>query len=211
METINKWTERDHAVGYLSVADRIPHRKEGEGVLLEHIPSHTNRILDLGCGDGRLLALALKERPKAQGVALDFSPAMLQRARERFSGSPNITVIEHNLDRLLPELGSFDAVVSSFAIHHCSHERKRSLYEEVFRILRPGGIFCNLEHVSSPTQQLHARFLTAIGESVETEDPSNKLLEVETQLAWLRSIGFEDVDCHWKWLELALLCGSKPA
>ncbi len=211
METINKWTERDHAVGYLSVADRIPHRKEGEGVLLEHIPSHTNRILDLGCGDGRLLALALKERPKAQGVALDFSPAMLQRARERFSGSPNITVIEHNLDRLLPELGSFDAVVSSFAIHHCSHERKRSLYEEVFRILRPGGIFCNLEHVSSPTQRLHARFLTAIGESVETEDPSNKLLEVETQLAWLRSIGFEDVDCHWKWLELALLCGSKPA
>jgi len=211
VETINKWTERDHAVGYLSVADRIPHRKEGEGVLLEHIPSHTNRILDLGCGDGRLLALALKERPKAQGVALDFSPAMLQRARERFSGSPNITVIEHNLDRLLPELGSFDAVVSSFAIHHCSHERKRSLYEEVFRILRPGGIFCNLEHVSSPTQQLHARFLTAIGESVETEDPSNKLLEVETQLAWLRSIGFEDVDCHWKWLELALLCGSKPA
>ncbi len=211
METINKWTERDHAVGYLSVADRIPHRKEVEGVLLEHIPSHTNRILDLGCGDGRLLALALKERPKAQGVALDFSPAMLQRARERFSGSPNITVIEHNLDRLLPELGSFDAVVSSFAIHHCSHERKRSLYEEVFRILRPGGIFCNLEHVSSPTQQLHARFLTAIGESVETEDPSNKLLEVETQLAWLRSIGFEDVDCHWKWLELALLCGSKPA
>jgi len=211
VETINKWTERDHAVGYLSVADRIPHRKEGEGVLLEHIPSHTNRILDLGCGDGRLLALALKERPKAQGVALDFSPAMLQRARERFSGSPNITVIEHNLDRLLPELGSFDAVVSSFAIHHCSHERKRSLYEEVFRILRPGGIFCNLEHVSSPTQQLHARFLTAIGESVETEDPSNKLLEVETQLAWLRSIGFEDVDCHWKCLELALLCGSKPA
>ncbi|PYU07172.1 MAG: methyltransferase [Acidobacteria bacterium] len=212
METINKWTERDHAVGYLSVADRIPHRKEGEGVLLEHIPAHTNRILDLGCGDGRLLALALKDRPKAaQGVALDFSPAMLQRARERFSGSPNITVIEHNLDRLLPELGSFDAVVSSFAIHHCSHERKRSLYEEVFRILRPGGIFCNLEHVSSPTQRLHARFLTAIGESVETEDPSNKLLEVETQLAWLRSIGFEDVDCHWKWLELALLCGSKPA
>jgi len=211
VETINKWMERAHAGGDRSVADRRHNRKEGEGVLLEHIPAHTNRILDLGCGDGRLLALALKERPKAQGVALDFSPAMLQRARERFSGSPNITVIEHNLDRLLPELGSFDAVVSSFAIHHCSHERKRSLYEEVFRILRPGGIFCNLEHVSSPTQRLHARFLTAIGESVETEDPSNKLLEVETQLAWLRSIGFEDVDCHWKWLELALLCGSKPA
>jgi len=56
---------------------------------------------------------------------------------------------------------------------------------------------------------LHEHFLSKIGISPENEDPSNKLLDVETQLGWLREIGFVDVDCYWKWLELALLVGRK--
>jgi tRNA (cmo5U34)-methyltransferase len=107
---------------------------------------------------------------------------------------------------------AFDAVVSSFAIHHLSHKRKRSLYSEVFGILNPAGIFCNLEHVASPTPGLRERFLTAIGAKLTKfvkEDKSNKLLAMGTQLYWLREIGFIDVDCYWKWLELALLVGIK--
>jgi hypothetical protein len=52
--------------------------------------------------------------------------------------------------------------------------------------------------------------MKSIGESVENEDPTNKLLDVQTQVEWLRAIGFEDVDCYWKWLELALLIGYRP-
>jgi SAM-dependent methyltransferase len=157
-----------------------------------------------------LLALVLVRFPQAAGLAIDFSPAMLERAHRRFAGDKRVEVREHNLDHPLPQLGSFDAVVSSFAIHHLTHERKTALYGEVFSLLKPGGAFCNLEHVSSPTPRLHAQFLAAIGQTVESEDPSNKLLDVETQLNWLRTIGFEDVDCHWKWLELALLSGLRP-
>ena len=210
MPTINEWATAEHALAYLSRADAIPHRTEGEAVLLEFVPRDVKRILDLGTGDGRLLALLKIERAPAQALALDFSPTMLQAARERFASDPTITVIEHNMDTPLPDLGRFDAIVSSFAIHHCTHDRKRALYQEIFAALRPGGVFCNLEHVDSPSPAMHAQFLHSMGWSPENEDPSNKLLDMETQLGWLRDLGFADVDCYWKWRELALLIGFRP-
>jgi tRNA (cmo5U34)-methyltransferase len=208
---VNLWSTTEHALGYLAKADSIPHRTEGEAVLLEYIPQNAKRILDLGTGDGRLMALLKIDRPSATGVALDFSPVMLEKARDRFHDDKSIETISHNLDDPLPDIGKFDAIVSSFAIHHVTHERKQSLYAEIFDRLNPSGVFANLEHVASPNQKIHMQFLTKIGYTPETEDPSNKLLDVETQLGYLREIGFADVDCYWKWLELALLIGLKPS
>jgi tRNA (cmo5U34)-methyltransferase len=207
---VNEWRDPAHALAYLQRADGIPHRTEGEAVVLELLPPRVERILDLGCGDGRLLALARLARPEAKGVAIDFSPAMLEKARARFADDP-VTVVAHDLSEPLPTLGTFDAVISSFAIHHLVDARKRELYRDVFAILEPGGRFCNLEHVSSPTDVLHSEFFHALGQSVEEEDPSNRCIPVDVQLAWLRHIGFTDVDCFWKWRELALLAGTKPA
>jgi SAM-dependent methyltransferase len=205
---VNLWPSAEHALEYLRRADSIPHRVEGEAALLEFLPSRLQRILDLGSGGGRLLALVKAARPGGQYVALDFSPTMLETLRKLFAAEHHVEIIAHDLDKQLPSLGVFDAIVSSFAIHHLEHARKRALYEEVFALLAPGGVFCNLEHVSSPNAKLHAEFLKAI--EYEEEDPSNKLLDAETQLAWLCEIGFTDVDCHWKWRELALLAGVKP-
>lgn len=207
---VNLWTSPDHVRDYLDRADQISHRTEGEAALLEFIPATTGRILDLGTGDGRLLALVRGAYPETEAVAIDFSPAMIAAARQRFADDSRVQVIAHNLDASLPNLGKFDAIISSFAIHHLVHERKRQLYAEIYALLSPGGVFCNLEHVSSPSQRLHQEFLQRIGFTVETEDPSNKLLDIETQLGWLREIGFTDLDCHWKWRELALLAGVRP-
>jgi hypothetical protein len=95
------------------------------------------------------------------------------------------------------------------AIHHLEDARKRSLFGEVLELLEPGGVFANFEHVASPTRRLHEAFFAAIGEPLECEDPSDRLVDVETQLRWLREPGFEDVDCYWKWLEMALLIGVR--
>jgi hypothetical protein len=135
---------------------------------------------------------------------------MLAKAKARFETDTRVRIVKHDFSLPLPEnLGFFDAIVSSLAIHHLTHERKKQLYTEVFNHLNPSGVFCNFEHVSSPTERLHRKFFLAIGQMPESEDPSNKLLGVETQLGWLREIGFVDVDCYWKWLEIALLVGIK--
>jgi tRNA (cmo5U34)-methyltransferase len=207
--SVNLWASTQHALDYLGRADSIPHRVEGESVLLEFMPPTARRVLDLGTGDGRLLALVKLDYPDTTTVAIDFSPAMLEAARARFAADRSITVVAHNLENPLPDVGKFDAVVSSFAIHHLIHERKRALYAEIFARLNSGGVFCNLEHVASATPALHEEFLRHIGCTPDTEDPSNKLLDLEIQLRWLREIGFSDVDCHWKWRELALLSGRR--
>lgn len=204
------WTSAERALEYLSRADGLPHRTEGEAVLLELVPRTATRILDLGTGNGRLLGLLLLERPQAAGVAADFSPTMLAAARDRFADQPSITVVEHDLNAPLPVWGSFDAVVSSFAIHHLPDARKRSLYAEIFNSLEPGGLFANLEHVAPVSPRWHAHFLAALGYTPDQEDPDNILLDTATQLRWLQELGFQEVDCYWKWLEMALLVGFKP-
>ncbi len=206
---MNEWQSAEHGPAYLERADRLPHRSSGETALLDEIPPLVRRVLDLGSGNGRLLNLVMAARPGARGVAVDSSPPILEQLNARFGATSRVEIVNHNLEVPLPFLGTFDVVVSGFAIHHLTHERKRQLYEEIWTVLEPTGIFCNLEHVASVSRSAHERFLQAIGITSAEEDRSNKLLDVHTQLEWLREIGFVDVDCYWKWRELALLVGRK--
>ncbi len=207
----SEWSDPGHVRHYLERTGGHERLDEGSRALLELIPQSGRRALDLGTGDGRLLAMLAAAHAGLEGVGIDNSALMLDAARARFSGQQAIELVEHDLARPLPDLGRFDAVVSSLAIHHLPHERKRALYGEVYALLEPGAPFVNLEHVASPSRRLHEAFFEAIDEPMECEDPSDRLLDVETQLGWLREIGFEDVDCHWKWRELAVLAGVRPA
>jgi ubiquinone/menaquinone biosynthesis C-methylase UbiE len=216
---VNRWVEADTAVDwavdYLEGRRSFSFRLQGHDVLREVLaPRSVTRVLDLGTGDGDTLGRVLTLFPDATGIGVDVNPEMLRRAREQVataSWGARAEIVEHDLDAPLPDaLGAFDLVVSSFAIHHCAPTRQRSLYGEAFAHLEPGGMFANLEHVASPTPELHATFLRALGKDPDDDDPSNQLVAVGTQLEWLRGIGFEQVDCLWKWREIALLVGVKP-
>lgn len=201
---MTEYRDPEYARAYLAAQDAVPQREVGERLLLDLLPAHTRRVLDLGCGDGRLLALVRSPFRDAEGVALDVSEAMLEAARVRFAGEPGITVAWHDLNDPLPDLGIFDAVVSGFAIHHLPDERKRTLYGEIRACLAPRGVFLNLEHVASVNEREHARFLALLGGK---EDESNRRAPAWTQVEWLREVGFAEADVAWKWLEFALLVG----
>jgi len=203
------WKTTEKVEAYLGRVDGLAPRRAGDELLVELLPPAPRRVLDLGCGDGRLAALVLEARPSVtEVVAVDSSPPMVRRARERFADEPRVHVVEQDMADPILAFGRFDVVVSGLAIHHLPDERKRSLFAEIAAQLDPGGVFANLEVVASATPELHAAFRAAIGR--EADDPEDRLVEVETQLGWMREAGLEQVDCLWRWRGFALLAGVAP-
>jgi ubiquinone/menaquinone biosynthesis C-methylase UbiE len=197
----HEWHDTDFADDYLSLARTEPHLAQGTAHLLELI-DHPTRVLDIGTGDGRILELVLDAHPEAEGIGVDNSDAMLAKAK--------VPTMKHDFAEPLPDLGDFDLVTSCMAIHHMPDDRKKAIYAEVFALLQPGGMFLHLEHVAPGSERLHHEFYAALGVPPE-DDPSDQTTPVDVQLKWLRDIGFCDVDCMWKWRELALMQGRKPA
>jgi tRNA (cmo5U34)-methyltransferase len=195
------------------------------------------RFLDLGCGDGVLSHAILDSYPSARGTLVDFSEPMLAESRRRLSGFA--AQLDLRLGDLGdpswrdPLEGKFDAAVSGFAIHHLRDARKRELYGEILALLADGGVFVNVEHVASPSlwiatladdhfiDSLHAFHLAPGGRKTRDEiaeefvhrpdQQANILAPVEDQCAWLREIGYVDVDCWFKAFELAVFGGRRAS
>ena len=200
------WNAPEQVERYLDRIGTIRPRTAGEEALRSVLPAGPRSLLDLGCGDGRLAALVLECCPTVDRVvAVDLSPPMLARARERFRGDRRVEVRQFDLADPLDPLGTFDVIVSGFAIHHLEDDRKRSLFGEVAAQLHPGGLFANLEVVSSSSPELHELFLEAIGRPAD--DPEDRLADTELQAEWMRQAGLAAVHCRWRWRGFALLIG----
>ncbi len=232
------WKKSSLAATYLEgVRGAIPLAAEQIDVMLRLIAASgrpVRSVLDLGCGDGILGEAILDRFPGAKVVLADFSEPMLSAARKRFAGrnaAVEFAAADYSDARWLAAIEPFvpfDAVVSGFSIHHQPDSRKREVYAEIFRLLEPGAMFINVEHVSSPTawltdlnDELFVDSLLRLHTGKSREEVSaefyhrqdksaNILAPVELQCDWLREIGFSDVDCYLKIFELAVFGGRKP-
>jgi SAM-dependent methyltransferase len=234
------WRDRAVATRFASERAAIVPESRAQIDVLLHVLRHrarpVERVVDLGCGDGVLLESVLAAFPDARGIGLDYSEPMrelagkrLARVRRRAQVAP-VDLRDAGWSATLD--GPVDVVVSGFAIHHLPDARKRALFAEIFELLVGGGTFLDLEHVASATPGVEAlhdeaiiRFwaasriaagkrakLDAVRAEYHTrpDKADNILAPVEVQCAWLREIGFVDVDVFWKWFELALFGGQKP-
>ncbi len=236
------WQSRELTQAFLEgVRGAIPGatlQMEVLGKIVDLWHPQPSRILDLGCGDGVLGRMLLDRYPTAHLFFADFSEPMLEALRKQIGTTQRATVI--NVDfatptwvKALADAMPLDVVVSGFSIHHQPHHRKRELYAEIYGLLSEGGVFLNLEHVSSATPSGEAlfdsffvdhlvRFHSNASPSqtrpeIETtyfqrpDKKENILAPVEAQCQWLRQIGLLDVDCFFKLFELALFGGRKAS
>lgn len=235
------WQNPAIARGYLDgVRAAIPGAREQIDLmlrLLATVPDGVRSFVDLGCGDGILGASILSVYPEARGVFMDFSPEMIEAARRNLGAYSKSEFYskdygERDWTSLVQSRAPFDAIVSGFSIHHQPDDRKFQIYEEIFGLLAPGGMFVNVEHVSASSELgaklFGERFIDALytlerdqggGRPKEqiahefynrVDSQANILAPVEIQCDWLRRIGFADVDCHFRLYELAVFAGRRP-
>jgi ubiquinone/menaquinone biosynthesis C-methylase UbiE len=99
------------------------------------------RVLDLGCGTGTLLALLARQYPLARLAGLDADAAILKRARAKARrAGARAHLVQGSAGQLPYQDASFDRVLSSLVVHHLATEDKALAFREAFRILRPGGL-----------------------------------------------------------------------
>ena len=193
--------------------------------LLTSVPK-LHKVVDLGCGEGKLCQAILEKFENTRIHGLDLSDKMLEKARKNLK----IYRERYYLQKFRLEATDWrssdlqaDAFVSSLAIHHLDREQKQSLFKDLFGLLSPGGILV-IADIIEPTQPIgfdiasghwddfirekskennndiaHQKFLDGHWNYFEYpgEDPIDKPSSIISQLKWLERSGFSKVDVFW--------------
>jgi trans-aconitate 2-methyltransferase len=107
-------------------------------VVVDRLELHGyERVLDAGCGTGRVTAMLLERLPDGRVIGIDGSAAMIAQASDRFAGEPRVELIVADLTAPLTLEHQVDAVLSTATFHWITDHA--SLFRNLASVLRPGG------------------------------------------------------------------------
>jgi SAM-dependent methyltransferase len=136
-------------------------------------------VLEVGPGPG--LTTDILRREAAHITAIEIDPVLAGSLRRRLEGT-NVTVLDGDASLLPFEEAQFSGAVSFTMLHHVpSRELQDRILREVFRVLRPGGIFAGSDSLPSPSMRL-----IHMGDTMVLVDP-------QTFGSRLEAAGFRDV------------------
>ena len=183
--------------------DRLAHRydarwpsyisKSVQRTLAHVKPRPGERLLDVGCGTGELLAAIARQDSGATLIGVDPSPAMLAVAREKL---PAASFLEGTAESIPVESSSVDWLVTTSAFHYVADPL--SARREFRRVLRPGGTLVLTDWSADfVTMRLRARWSKLL-------DPAIRHVYTAIELqALLVAAGFyvrvETYKLNWYW------------
>ena len=100
-----------------------------------------DRVLDVGCGTGRLaMIFAKRVAPTGSVAGVDAATEMIKRATSRARKQQAPVAFQVAFAQRLPfPDASFDAVACTLALHHVAEDDQQSAVQEMHRVLKPGG------------------------------------------------------------------------
>lgn len=113
----------------------------------------SGKMLEVPVGTGVLTMPVYKTLPQADITCLDYSPDMMATAQRRSeaAGMKNVTFRQGDVGALPFGDGVFDLVLSLNGFH--AFPDKEAAYQEIYRVLRPDGIFCGCFYVKGENRR----------------------------------------------------------
>ena len=188
---LHDWSSKEYVHDWVTRQDRYEDERRPQfQMIADAIPVTRDaaiQILDVGAGYGALTQFLLEQFPNARALCQDGSDEMAELGRQRMSkwkGRFDYVIADFSKpgwSRAIP--GSFDAIVSSIAIHNVRVPATiEEIYKEVFQLLKPGGCFLNVDLVFVPLSK---------------------------QLDWLSAAGFSEAKSYWQEAGEALFGGKR--
>lgn len=179
------------------------------------------RVVDLGAGTGLLAYFWYQQFPNAAYVLVDIAEEMLNVARRRFDGIPNVSYRAENYIQKLPD-GMFDAVVSALSIHHLEDGEKVELFARIYDRLPDGGLFVNYDQFCAGQPEMNCWFDTYWeGQLTENGLTANDIAlwkerrkldrecSVEQEIDMLRKCKFKVVTCVYSCQKFSVIAAVK--